>query len=116
MVAADAARLPIIARMEPETHAVIGGGGQLCSDPPGGADHGLHFQTVGFQSNTFKKLDDYVEGFLQEHGVARRKVCVVDVKDRKEAPDQFCQVSRAVVVRRAFQLESYEPLPCDGVH
>ncbi len=48
MVAADAACLPLIACMEPEAHAVIGGGGHLCSDLPGGADHGLRFQAVGF--------------------------------------------------------------------
>jgi hypothetical protein len=115
MVATDAARLPIIARMEPETHAVIGGGRQLCSDPPGGADHGLCFQVVGFQSNTLEKLDYYVEGRLLEHGVARCKVCVVDVEYREETPHQFRQVFH-VMVRRAFLLESDKPLPCNGVY
>jgi hypothetical protein len=71
MVAADAARLPIIARMEPETHVVIGGGRQLGSDPAGGANHGLRFQAVGFESNTLEEFNHDVEGCLQEHGVAR---------------------------------------------
>ena len=115
MVAADAARLPIIARMEPETHAVIGGGRQLGSDPAGGANHGLHFQAVGFETNTFEEFNHNVEGRLQEHGVAQCKVCVVDIEYREETPHQFCHVIR-IVVCQAFPLESVKPLPCDGIH
>ena len=70
MVAADAVHLPIIARMEPKTHAVIGGGRQLGADPARAADHGLCFQAVGFESNMLKEFNHDVEGRLQEHGVA----------------------------------------------
>ena len=48
VMAGDAARLPIVARVEPETHAMIGGGRQLGLDPTRSADHGLRLQAIGF--------------------------------------------------------------------
>jgi len=77
------ARLPFLACLESESHAVVGGGRKLGAYPARSADHGLHLQVVGFKADALKEFDQDIQCCLEEHRIQRRKVGVVHIKDSK---------------------------------
>ena len=78
------ARLPLLACLESESHAMVGGSRNLCANSARGADHGLCLQKNGFKAKALKEFNQDVQCCLKEHWILQRKVGIIHIENCKK--------------------------------
>ena len=82
--AVDMTCFPLLACLESESHAMIGGSQKFCADSARNADHGLHLQAVGLEADTLEEFNQDVQCCLEEHRVLQCKVGIIHIDNCKK--------------------------------